>query len=547
MAHKAVIYIRTSSEAQGEKSSPAEQESDCRRLAAEKGLTVVNVYRDIEKYRVKNKLVEPSGSRCDRPGMIAILKDGAKGEFDVILAWREDRLYRGLRSMLMVMETIQQYKLTILLAKESFDPKIAPLRVWVAQMELDGMKERMSMGVRARLKAGKANTGQNSYGYMRVGEKIHIVEEEARWVRQVFEWYIQGIPLLQIRKRLISANAPQKGSSIPRRIQWARSSVQTILKSVEEYAYGFKLHSRSGETYQILIEPILDIPTYEVFIKMRAENQTHPSQRIQYDYLLSGHLKCACNLTWRARTATHRRSRKGEWIERKTPIGTYFCPQPHHELRPASCPKSVSAKSAEAQVWKSLCEFVMDPAFLLARAKRLVHQIQQNRSLSQENLQWVRDEQLAGTKERQEFITHALVTRMDDDEFGGKMAVYYEKEAQLKRRETAIQEEMNTYADLDFDARVSAYVKDLQAGLEELNSTNPQTPEERHALFLMKKRLVDTLLEEAVINGNRQIQIKFRADLVNLVDINRKTRNRSDEFDNHRATLLDDDQIVLQL
>ena len=173
--------------------------------------------------------------------------------------------------MLMVMDTIQQSKLTILLAKESFDPKIAPLRVWVAQMELDGMKERMSMGVRARLKAGKANTGQNRYGYMRVGEKIHIAEEEARWVRQVFEWYIQGMPLLQIRERLISANAPQKGSSIPRRIQWARSSVQTILKSAEEYAYGFKLHSRSGETYQILIEPILDIPTYEVFINLSLE------------------------------------------------------------------------------------------------------------------------------------------------------------------------------------------------------------------------------------------------------------------------------------
>ena len=98
-----------------------------------------------------------------------MLKDASRGEFDVILAWREDRLYRGLRSMLMVMDTIQQYKLTILLAKESFDPKIAPLRVWVAQMELDGMKERMSMGVIARLKAGKANTGQNRYGYMRVG------------------------------------------------------------------------------------------------------------------------------------------------------------------------------------------------------------------------------------------------------------------------------------------------------------------------------------------------------------------------------------------
>jgi DNA invertase Pin-like site-specific DNA recombinase len=151
MAYKAVIYVRTSSESQAEKSSPAEQEADCRRLAAEKGLTVVRVYRDIEKYRAKNKLVEPSGSRSDRPGLLDMLKDASKGDFDVILAWREDRLYRGMRSMLIVLDVVQKYKLNILLAKENFDPKIAPLRAWVAQMELDGMKERMNMGVKARL------------------------------------------------------------------------------------------------------------------------------------------------------------------------------------------------------------------------------------------------------------------------------------------------------------------------------------------------------------------------------------------------------------
>jgi len=265
MARKAVIYIRTSSESQGEKSSPAEQESDCRRLAEEKGLTVVNVYRDIEKYRVKNKLVEPSGSRCDRPGLLAMIKDASQGEFDVILAWREDRLYRGLRSMLMVLDVVQKYKLNILLAKETFDSKIAPLRAWAAQMELDGMKERMNMGVKARLTSGKANTGQDRYGYIRVGEKINIVDEEAVWVRKIFEWYTQGVPILQIRERLIAANAPQKGSSIPRRIQWARSSIQAILQSAREYAYGFKEQSRMGVTYQIPVEPILDLPIYELY------------------------------------------------------------------------------------------------------------------------------------------------------------------------------------------------------------------------------------------------------------------------------------------
>jgi DNA invertase Pin-like site-specific DNA recombinase len=134
MQRKAVIYIRTSSEVQGEKASPNEQESDCRSLAKEKRMTVVRVYRDIEKYRVKNKLVEPSGSRADRPGLLAMLKDASRRKFDVILSWREDRLYRGLRAMLVVLESIQQYNITILLSKETFDPQIAPIRTWAAQM-----------------------------------------------------------------------------------------------------------------------------------------------------------------------------------------------------------------------------------------------------------------------------------------------------------------------------------------------------------------------------------------------------------------------------
>lgn len=86
------------------------------------------MYSDVEKYRVGNRLVEPSGSRSDRPGLSAMLKDGTRDEFDIILAWREDRLYRGIRAMLAVLETVQDYKIEILLAKENFDSKIAPIR-----------------------------------------------------------------------------------------------------------------------------------------------------------------------------------------------------------------------------------------------------------------------------------------------------------------------------------------------------------------------------------------------------------------------------------
>lgn len=57
MTLRAVFHIRTSSETQGANSSPIGQVSDCRRLAEEKGLQVIHVYRDMEKYRAGNKLV----------------------------------------------------------------------------------------------------------------------------------------------------------------------------------------------------------------------------------------------------------------------------------------------------------------------------------------------------------------------------------------------------------------------------------------------------------------------------------------------------------
>ena len=49
MNNFAAIYVRTSSEHQAERSSPEEQERDCRALAEQNGLTVIAVYQDIEQ------------------------------------------------------------------------------------------------------------------------------------------------------------------------------------------------------------------------------------------------------------------------------------------------------------------------------------------------------------------------------------------------------------------------------------------------------------------------------------------------------------------
>lgn len=54
---------------------------------------------------------------------------------------------------------------------------------------------------------------------------------------------------------------------------------------------------------------------------------------------------------------------------------------------------------------------------------------------------------------------------------------------------------------------------DLQAGIEGLNRASPQTPEEQHRIFVMKKQLVDELVAKAMIDGKRDIQVEFRAKI----------------------------------
>jgi hypothetical protein len=86
------------------------------------------------------------------------------------------------------------------------------------------------------------------------------------------------------------------------------------------------------------------------------------------------------------------------------------------------------------------------------------------------------------------------------------MRELYKVGERLKRRLATLEQEMDTYARLDWEEKVKGYVTDLQAGIAELNKAIPKTPEEQYRVFLMKKQLVDELVAEAMIDGKRDIQ-----------------------------------------
>lgn len=158
----------------------------------------------------------------------------------------------------------------------------------------------------------------------------------------------------------------------------------------------------------------------------------------------------------------------------------------------------------------------MNPVFLLAKAKELVHQLQQKYEYLQKNQQQILEELEKQFIERQQIITDARKARRDDDDFAEQMRELYDQEERLKRKLAVIEQEVTTYAGMDWEVKVNDYVADLQAGIEELNSAAPQTPEDQHHVFLLKKRLVDEFVAEAMIDGKRDIQVKFRANIIDL-------------------------------
>lgn len=205
---RAVIYRRTSSERQGEKVSPESQLADAEAYAKARGYTVVGVYTDIERYRVRGRLVEPSGSRADRPEFLRLIADGQAGLYDIIVAWKEDRLYRGIKPAVIVDDLIESAGVTVELVKENFDRKMLFIKAGIARLELESIKERTEMGKIGRAQSGLHHGGRVPHGYRAVKDTFgtvqnyELVPEWRGFFDDLARLFLERVPYYDLAQRL---------------------------------------------------------------------------------------------------------------------------------------------------------------------------------------------------------------------------------------------------------------------------------------------------------------------------------------------------------
>lgn len=210
MKKRVFIYIRVSTDLQAEEGySLGEQEARLRKYCEANDWILVKVYTDGGF----------SGGNMDRPALQQMIKAIEKGEADLVLVDKLDRLSRSqFDTLFLIQEVFDKHGVGFVSRNESFDTStpfgkamVGILAVF-AELERARLKERMASGMDGRTKEGKWKGGPapTGYTYDPVSGLLKIDPYEAEQIRKVIEMYNSRVPIYTIMTRMNKAGYKTK-------------------------------------------------------------------------------------------------------------------------------------------------------------------------------------------------------------------------------------------------------------------------------------------------------------------------------------------------
>lgn len=153
---KVAIYMRVSTATQTVENQRLELEAYCQR----QGWIISQTYED----------AGISGSNFDRPALQQMLKDAAKGKFDVLMVWKIDRLARSTADLLNILQQLTSLGVDFISTTQSIDTTTSMGRMVVvflaavAQFEKETIVERVKCGLQ-RAKSEGVQLGRPRVGF----------------------------------------------------------------------------------------------------------------------------------------------------------------------------------------------------------------------------------------------------------------------------------------------------------------------------------------------------------------------------------------------
>lgn len=137
---RAALYLRVSTDGQTVDNQRLALEAVCE----QRGWQVVQVYAD--------NGVSGAKGRSQRPGLDALLKDAARGRFNVVLTWALDRLGRSLLNLLDTLSELEAVGVALVLHQQAIDTTTPAGRMF---FQVTGAFAEFERGmIRSRVMAG---------------------------------------------------------------------------------------------------------------------------------------------------------------------------------------------------------------------------------------------------------------------------------------------------------------------------------------------------------------------------------------------------------
>jgi site-specific DNA recombinase len=216
---RAAIYTRISSDPTGQRAGVSRQLEDCRGLADRLGWEVAAHFDD-------NDLSAFTGrTRPDFERMLAAI---GRAEFDAIITWHPDRLYRSVKDLERLIDTAESRGVLIRSVtagdvdlSNSTGKMLARIVGSVSRAESEHKAERQRRANVQRAEAGSWWSSQRPFGYTQTGERL---ESEAKLIRQAAADVLDGKSLRAIAREWNAA-----GISSTRGAAWNTSRLKRLL------------------------------------------------------------------------------------------------------------------------------------------------------------------------------------------------------------------------------------------------------------------------------------------------------------------------------
>jgi site-specific DNA recombinase len=311
MSLRTIIYRRVSSDEQKKNNSPSAQQTDGIAYAERYGMTVID-----------SLLEDFTGTTIDRPVFNRLLELADAGVIDAVIVQHPDRLGRGpileLAIALLAKRGVEVHACNRGLISDEDDETSQiqnSVDGLVSGIERRNIRRRLTRGIVEKVTvSGKmpGYGGAAAYGYkwegFRRDRTLVINEEEAKYVRLLFEWYISGVTVTAICERLEAMRILTPAEFVTRTMQtenrcrWITPTIYRMLKNTI-YIGTFQAFERTKpnvkkrlhtEPVAVQVPAIISQETFERAQQQLAVGRKNSQRNTQRFYLLRCRARCAC-------------------------------------------------------------------------------------------------------------------------------------------------------------------------------------------------------------------------------------------------------------